>query len=163
MLDADSLWSVSACTRASRWPKGRSCDRSRRTGRHTVANQRADILAAGDIARWPDPHSGERIRVEHWVVARAQGQVAALNMMGISQPFDACHSSGASTTSADQLCGTCREMGRHRDRRRYRRQDCVLRYRRNGKVLAVASIYRDRESLEAGKSQWSRMRDRSAF
>jgi hypothetical protein len=28
-------------------------------------------------------------------------------------------------------------------------RDCLLRYRQGGRVLAVASIYRDRESVEA--------------
>src|SRR5690606_1013209 len=49
----------------------------------------ADALyAAGDVAAFPSPLSGERERIEHWRTALQQGRVAAHNMAGKNVAYD---------------------------------------------------------------------------
>lgn len=107
------------------------------------------IFAAGDIARWPDPHSGQQIRIEHWVVAERQGQVAARNILGYREPFDAVpffwtqhfgvalrYAGHAEKWDAVEIEGSLDA------------KDCAVSYKQGGKTVAIATIGRDIQSLQ---------------
>ncbi|HEX2842342.1 FAD-dependent oxidoreductase [Hyphomicrobium sp.] len=107
------------------------------------------IYAAGDIARWPDPHSGESIRVEHWVVAECQGQNAALNMLGLGIPFTAVPFFWSQHYDVPiNYVGHAEKWDEIAIDGDVMKRDCFLRFMRNGRALAVASIFRDLESLK---------------
>jgi NADPH-dependent 2,4-dienoyl-CoA reductase/sulfur reductase-like enzyme/nitrite reductase/ring-hydroxylating ferredoxin subunit len=109
-----------------------------------------NVYAAGDVARWPEPRSGQLVRIEHWVVAQRMGQTAARNLLGQREPFDTVPffwSQHYDVPIAYVGVGLAWEKaevhGSAKDR------NVLVAYRKGGRVQAVASIYRDLDSLKA--------------
>ena len=108
------------------------------------------VFAAGDIARYPDPRTGDRIRVEHWVVAERQGQAAARNMLGLRKPFvDVPFFWSQHYDMAISYVGHAEQWDEIRIDGDVEQKDCTATFVRGGKTLAVVTVGRDRASLEA--------------
>jgi NADPH-dependent 2,4-dienoyl-CoA reductase/sulfur reductase-like enzyme len=117
---------------------------------HYLQTNIPGIYAAGDIARWPDPHSGKPIRVEHWVVAERQGQTAAINILGGRQPFDAVPFFWSQHFDVTvSYVGHAEKWDKLDIEGDPAKHDCKVTYYEDGRELAVATVSRDLESLRA--------------
>ena len=116
----------------------------------TLRTSVADVYAAGDVARYPDPVSRQLVRIEHWVVAERQGQAVARAMLGIGGPFrDAPFFWSQHYDVAISYVGHAPAWDSFELHGDLSRRDACAVYRQNQRVLAIATIGRDQVSLRA--------------
>ncbi|HJS80348.1 MAG TPA: FAD-dependent oxidoreductase [Vitreimonas sp.] len=107
------------------------------------------VYAAGDVARYPDPRTGQLIRVEHWVAAERQGQAAAANLLGAQTAF-----TGAPFFWSNHYGHAIRYVGHAPDWDAVdidgsaAAGDCTFLYYLGRRLLAACSIGRDLENLK---------------
>jgi NADPH-dependent 2,4-dienoyl-CoA reductase/sulfur reductase-like enzyme len=106
------------------------------------------IFAAGDIAAYPEPITKERSRIEHWTVAERQGATAAANMLGLKQPFRSAPFFWTEQHGVTvRYVGHARAFDETRVEGKVGKEGFVVRYYREGKHLASATVNRDHECL----------------
>jgi NADPH-dependent 2,4-dienoyl-CoA reductase/sulfur reductase-like enzyme/nitrite reductase/ring-hydroxylating ferredoxin subunit len=120
------------------------------------------VFAAGDIARYPDPRSGDNVRIEHWVVAERQGQTAAKNMLGLREPFTSVPFFWSNHYSTSIFyVGHAEQWDKIKVAGKIADGDCVVAYRSGKKTLAVATIGREKPALQAEalleKEDWKKL------
>ncbi len=115
------------------------------------------IFAAGDIARYPNPVGGDPIRVEHWVVAERQGQVAAANMLGINEPLaEPPFFWSAHYDVSLRYVGHAESWDRSEVDGSIDDRDAMVSFFKDDKLTAVVTLGRDKAALEAAQAMMAR-------
>jgi NADPH-dependent 2,4-dienoyl-CoA reductase/sulfur reductase-like enzyme/nitrite reductase/ring-hydroxylating ferredoxin subunit len=104
------------------------------------------LYVAGDIASYPEPRMGERVRIEHWRTAQQQGRTAARNMIGRNVIFDAVPFFWTRQFGLGLLyVGHAASWDEIIYRGDVASNDFLAFYVKGERVLAVAGMNRDRE------------------
>ena len=112
----------------------------------TTHQPAAGTYAAGDIAEFSNPQTGEPVRIEHWRLAMQQGRVAARNMAGESAQYE-----GVPFFWTGQFDLKLRYVGHAEDwddviiDGELESREFLAFYVVNKRILAVAGCGRDRE------------------
>jgi NADPH-dependent 2,4-dienoyl-CoA reductase/sulfur reductase-like enzyme/nitrite reductase/ring-hydroxylating ferredoxin subunit len=115
-----------------------------------LRTEAAHVYAVGDIARYPDLHSGQLIRVEHWVHAERQGQHAARAILGDDRAYDdPPFFWSAHYGTSIRYVGHAQGFDPPSVKGSLDGKDAEIRYRKDGRTLAVATIGRDIAALKA--------------
>jgi NADPH-dependent 2,4-dienoyl-CoA reductase/sulfur reductase-like enzyme len=107
-----------------------------------------EVYAAGDIAAFPDPRSGKRVRIEHWRLAEQLGRNAAMNMLGKKQKFTAVpffwtEQCGQRIDYAG-FAPAWDQVLVHGEPEKF---DYIAYYIQDGKILAASACRRDRQII----------------
>jgi NADPH-dependent 2,4-dienoyl-CoA reductase/sulfur reductase-like enzyme/nitrite reductase/ring-hydroxylating ferredoxin subunit len=113
----------------------------------------AGVFAVGDIARYPDRRSGALIRVEHWVAAERQGEHVAQVLLGQADAFtQPPFFWSAHYESTINYVGHAEAFDAARVDGDVAAGDATVRLVANGRVLAVATVGRDGQSLKSERA-----------
>jgi NADPH-dependent 2,4-dienoyl-CoA reductase/sulfur reductase-like enzyme len=114
-----------------------------------------DVFAAGDVARYP--YLGQKVRIEHWVVAERQGQAVAATMVGRGHPFrDVPFFWSTHFDSTISYLGHAERWDSIEIKGSLDGGSAFIAYRADGLVQAVAGLNRDHALLEAERAMVNR-------
>jgi NADPH-dependent 2,4-dienoyl-CoA reductase/sulfur reductase-like enzyme/nitrite reductase/ring-hydroxylating ferredoxin subunit len=107
------------------------------------------VYAAGDVARYPDPRTGEGVRIEHFVVAERQGQSVARAILGGESYRDVPFFWSQHYDLTLAAVGHAATWDRLETRGSLEAGDFAAYYLKGGRVMAVVTVGRDGLSLRA--------------